>query len=220
MALSPAQHARARASLLAAWGEFPDVAPTLERVQAVQAVGYLESTYGLGWKGPMTGSWNMGAIQCATAECRAAAAGLRPVDERSWSEALLSPCPPGTAPNSDTHADGARYVACFRRYPSEVAGWAALVRLLLSMRPVRAVLDSGNAWTVARAMKEARYYEGKGTPEQAIATYGAGLSLRAREASEALGERYALGTGPSSTGVLLLGAAALGGAAWWYWGRS
>ena len=100
-----------------------------------QAVALHESGYGSGWGRScpeMVGSWNMGAIQGS----------------------------PG-AICGDSHADGSRYTARYRIYPSAEAGAAGLWHELWRRPGVRRVLldNSLDVRGMAKAMRASGYFE-------------------------------------------------------------
>lgn len=124
-------HAAAHAVLLAT--RPPEAGP--RAVRLVQAVALHETGYGQGWARScpgLVGGHNWGAIQGQ----------------------------PG-AVCGDTHADGTRYQASYKRYPSDEAGAADLWRELWRRPGVRRVLldDSLDVEGLAAAMHASRYME-------------------------------------------------------------
>ncbi len=204
------KHADARAIVLEAWGGLPNApTPTAPAVQAVQAIALGESGYGEGWKATsaMHGSKNWGAVQC----CRPLADGT---------------CPEGSAPHGDRGPTGA-YVACFKLYPTHVAGARDLLRELFRRSAVRAALDGGDATRIAGAMYDSRYFtatkeEVGGSPSatraNAVARYGSAIEHNAAIIAKSLGEPvYVKRPGAVGVVVAACGVFAVGGAAWLAW---
>lgn len=110
--------------------------PTLREAQFGQAVARGESGYGRGWKDAGIGSHNWGAVQAG-----------RP------------PCDPNRAfPYGDTHADGSKYAACFRKYPDDVTGAADFLRIMFKPNVIAAA-NAGDIRGVSTAMRANRYFE-------------------------------------------------------------
>lgn len=105
--------------------------PRLSELQGVQAIGRFEGRYG-SWKAAN----NWGAVQCG-----------RP------------PCPGDCFEHGDTDAEGVPYSACFRIYPSPVAGAADLVRELYRRAGVPEAMRAGNADLIAHHMRKTGYFE-------------------------------------------------------------
>lgn len=59
-----AEHKAQRPMMIAGFTKALGRAPNLAELQYGQAIAYLETEYGNGWKGPMVGSNNYGAVQC------------------------------------------------------------------------------------------------------------------------------------------------------------
>lgn len=172
----------ARAVMLdayAARGLSPDAA----ELQLAQAVGRHEGRYGSGIAGA-TNNW--GAVQC----------GARP------------PCPAGCAEHGDTHAGGAAYRACFRAYPTAVAGAADMLRELVRRKNVREAMRAGDAAAMARAMRAAGYFEAP------AASYAAALERNRAAIANALGEPIFAGGGGRVSRLVaaVLSVATVGGA--------
>jgi hypothetical protein len=112
---------------------------TPTELQYAQAVAWLETNYGQGWKGAMVGSNNWGAVQCgktATGTC---------------------------IQYQDSRADGTKYSVGFRAYPSAVAGAEDVVRHVFQKRPKTAsalASSTPSAYRASYAMRRERYYEG------------------------------------------------------------
>ena len=111
-------------------------------------VGYLESSYGRGWKGAGVGSNNMGAIQAGS----------------SWKgETFLYT---DTRPNPD--GTSTPYTVAFRKYPTPQAGWDDLARVMYSARrrSVLVAASMGDTYSVSQFMRETWYYEGFGATQR------------------------------------------------------
>lgn len=133
-------HRNARPIVQAALERVLGRSPTPYELQYGHGVAWLESNYGRGWKGPMVGSNNWGAVQC----------------------------PKGSTggdciPYQDSFADGTRYDVSFRRYATPEDGAADALRHVFAKRPRTAAAIAGKGATVYRAsfaMRRERYYEG------------------------------------------------------------
>jgi hypothetical protein len=160
---------RARLTLLRVWESVTGDPPTLAALQVVQAIGRHEGFYGEASKPPeWKGSHNWGAVQCGH--------GL--------------PCANDCFEASDSHEDGQRYRACFKRYPSDDAGAADLVRLVTGSRPsVKKWLASGNLDAVAFEMHRTHYHET--LPDR----YAAALLSNAEAMTKALPEKLVVSRG-------------------------
>ena len=155
----------AREVVLDAWAaQHPGLEPTLAEIQAIQAVGRFEGSYGLATRpAAWVGSHNWGAVQCGHG----------------------APCGDHCFETQDSHADGTVYRWCYKRYPSAVDGAADVVRLLTDKRPtVWAAMRAGSADDIAGQMRETGYHE---TPAP---KYAERISANARELAEALGEPW------------------------------
>jgi hypothetical protein len=134
-----ASHRAARPIVAAALKGLLGREPTLAELQYGQAIAWLETNYGRGWKGAMVGSNNWGAVQCA--------------------KGSTQPC----ISYEDSYADGTKYTVSFRSYASAEEGAADMLRHVFKLRPITAgVLHSGDGTTVraSYAMRRERYYEG------------------------------------------------------------
>ena len=118
--------------------------PTLLEVQFVQAVAWLESNYGAGWKGAGIGSWNMGAVQSGHAPCNPAT---------SFEYTDSHPNPDGTS---------TKYTICFRKYPGPVEGMADVARILYKQMKI----DPSSIAAVSSQMYDKHYYEGFGATRE------------------------------------------------------
>lgn len=145
--------------------------------QAVQTVSLQESGYGRGWKPPMVGSHNMGAIQRFP---------------------RTDPCPVGSVPYGDSHRNGEKYAGCFRVYDTDQAGIDDLVAVLWA-HPLRraAFIAPRSIDQIATALIRSVYAEGRGASEgAAIATEVAALFPAARRIARELPEPLYLPRAP------------------------
>ena len=120
-------------------------------LQYAQAVAWLETSYGNGWKGAMVGSNNWGAVQCSGAAQSGA----------------------GCIAYEDSYPDGTKYKVSFKSYPSPTAGAEDVVRHVFVQRPkTGSVLSSSkpSAFRASYAMRREKYYGG--FCPQATAQYG------------------------------------------------
>lgn len=148
-----------------------DYTPTLEELQAFGAIGTLESSYGRGWSGPMSGSNNWGAITC----------GSKPDDSGQ--------CPAGCSPNKDTSPYSGEYVTCFRRYGSPAEGAAGLISFIYKWPEVQEAIKSGNLDEVSWTMRQRSYFLGfKTDPREAARDHAAAIEKHAAAIAEANGE--------------------------------
>ena len=163
----------ARSILRNEWRKFRGAAPTDTMLQAVGAIARHETVYGHADKPPgWSDTHNWGAIQCA---------------------GTVAPCPEGCFEAKDTHADGTPYQGCYKVYPSDEAGAFDLIQTLLA-KGLRDALASGNAVTLAAAMKKRGYFE------DSIDHYSKDIANNAAAIARAMPEplRVTLG-GPSSS---------------------
>lgn len=174
---TPSARIRAAFNTLAdAWLDIGGIPPS-QALYSVLAVAGLESSYG------NVATHNWGSIQC----------GHGP------------PCGDDCVELGDTHADGSGYKWCYRRYNTARDGALDLARLLIR-RVGMETLSAGNMTSLARAMKEARYYE------LAEEKYAAHLEARYRDVLSAMGAPPPpRSEGGSGWLVVLIGAL---GAAW------
>lgn len=141
--------------------------PTLLEVQFVQAVAWLESQYGQGWKGAGVGSWNMGAVQAGHAPCNPAT---------SFEYTDTHPNPDGTS---------TPYTICFRKYPGPTEGMADVARILYKQMGITPT----SIRAVSTQMYEKHYYEGFGaTKEARINNHIKALTAGLTKITTALGE--------------------------------
>lgn len=137
-------HAQARIHLAEAWLiEFPGIQPSLAELQAIQAIGLHEGSYGdaKAW-GRAYDPNNWGAVQCTT---------HKPPD-----------CQPGHCfPHGDSDPFKGKYIWCYREYATPTDGAGHLVRLLTKYRPTTAdAIMIGDASEIARTMYYSNYYGG------------------------------------------------------------
>lgn len=143
-------HALARPIMAAAFARVMGRKPNLFELQYAQAIAFLESSYGRGWKGEMVGSNNWGAVQCASGNQS------------------------GCIPYRDSFPDGTTYAITFRSYASPEDGAVDVIRHVFSLRPrVAQALASGGAtaFRASLAMRRGKYYGG--FCPKATAQYGA-----------------------------------------------
>lgn len=208
-----ASHQDARAWAIAGTEAALGREPTLLEVQFVQAVAWLESNYGAGWKGAGVGSWNMGAVQA---------------------KPLNPPCAPGkkiecdpatSFVNADSrpNADGTStpYECCYRKYPTPEAGMQHVADILYN----RMKIQPTSIEAVSTQMYDKHYYEGFGaTREERIAKHVDRLNAGLEKITAALDEPmppYSSGdetdTGDDTGMLMFLGAGAallVGGFIW------
>lgn len=118
-------------------------APTRRELDGLLALARLETHFGGAWtteQGRAAHNW--GAVQAGAA-----------VD---------NVCPVGSFAATDTHPTSGAYLACFRAYPSNVAGAADVVRIVMRDAASRRELARGNSQAFAAAQHAAGYYEGRG----------------------------------------------------------
>ena len=145
--------------------------PSLELLQTIGAIADLESSYGRGWGGPMSGSNNWGAITCPG------------YDQETGT------CPPGCSPNKDSSPYSGEYITCFRRWSTPAEGAAGLVKFLSKWPEVMAAIESGNLDEVSWTMRQRNYYLGfKPDPREASRVHAGSLEKRVNEIASALGE--------------------------------
>ena len=143
---------------------------TRVELQCLQAVAWLETSYGMGWKGTGIGSNNFGAMQAGAA----------------WHGATFL--------YTDTHpnADGTStpYTVAFRKYPTAIAGAEDFLRIVYTKRPsVLAAASRGDIDGFSAALHATRYYEGFGrTVGERIAHHFAAVVKAIQRQCKALGE--------------------------------
>lgn len=154
-------HKWARSIVTAAFKQAIGREPTLAELQYGQAVCWLETRYGKGWKPAMSGAKNWGAVQCrGSAQVSGQSVLLGGVD------ADAEPIATGAGDcieYEDSFADGTRYKVSFRAYASDVDGAADVMRHVFKLRPrtAQALAEKGaTAFRASWAMRRERYYEG------------------------------------------------------------
>lgn len=84
---------------------------------------------------------------------------------------------------TDTRANGDKYQACFRRFPTPEAGAAAFLHTLYEQRPeVLAAANAGDVDLVAERMRASKYFE------LPLARYQKALNTNVDKVAKALGE--------------------------------
>jgi|GEM_PF-3680596 len=135
-----ALHREARATMSQAFRNVVGRDPSVSELQYLQAVAWLETNYGRGWKGAMVGSNNWGAVQCGAVGGSA-----------------------GCIQYEDSYPDGTKYKVSFRSYPSALAGAEDVVRHVIKLRPRTGDALSSQSPTAFRAsyaMRREKYYGG------------------------------------------------------------
>jgi len=123
---------------------FKDVvgrAGSIFELQYAQAVAFLESSYGKGWKDPMKGCFNWGAVQC-------------PANAQTG---------PGCVPYQDSQSSGQKYDVSFRCYGSDLEGARDVIKHVFVKRAQTAAILADTAGTNFRAsyaMRRESYYGG------------------------------------------------------------
>ena len=128
--------------------------PSLPAAQCVQAVGFIETSYGAGWTGSGKESNNIGAIQRGLPPCNLQTSFLYT----------------DTHPNDD--GSSSTYRACFAKYASPAKGFEDLVRVVYLNNPdpesrrnrarVLAAAERGDVYGVSEELYRSGYYEGHG----------------------------------------------------------
>ncbi len=155
----PSIHKDARRFASTAIGTALQTPPDSDLVRHLAAVGFLETSYGRGWRGAGVGSNNIGAIQVGS----------------SWVG--------DTFEYTDTHPnpDGSStpYRVAFRKYPTPQAGWDDLARIMYVGRRHNVLVAArmGDTYSVSQFLRETGYYEGFG-PTQRDRVYNHFLALR------------------------------------------
>jgi hypothetical protein len=142
-------HTEARALVSLAFTSVFGRAPSAFEAMFLQAIAWLETNYGSGWKGVGVGSWNMGAIQ-----------------RGGWTGSFFE--------YTDTHPmpDGSSkpYKIGFRKYTSAQAGFEDLCKVVYAVNPRRrealAAAAKGDVLGFSTALhKYPCYYEGFGATD-------------------------------------------------------
>lgn len=135
---SAALHRQARQTVRDAFKELYGREPTLEELQYAQAVAWLESSYGQGWKGDMVGSNNWGAVQCAKNKQTAA----------------------GCISYQDSYEDGTKYTVSFRSYETPKDGAKDLLKHVFTYRGTSNAINGGDIMQGSYEMRRGKYYGG------------------------------------------------------------
>lgn len=143
---------------------------TLQEAQFLHAVGMLETSCGMGWKGGGVGSFNMGAITGGPA----------------WTGATFEYKDSYPDSNGVDHW----YVTKFRKYTSAVEGWEDLANIMYEDRPtVLKAATAGDAYGVSAALFATKYYAGRGkTVQERIAGHHTALTRNLTTLCRALDE--------------------------------
>jgi len=158
-------HAKARQWALEGTRQALGREPTLAETQFVQAVAFIESGYGSGWKGEGVGSWNMGAVQTRETD-----------PAKSFLYTDTHPQPDGTSKS---------YSVRFRKYPGPVEGMADVAKILYRQMKI----EPTSIGAVSRQMYDRHYYEGFGpTKEARIGNHVKALTSALSKITAALGE--------------------------------
>jgi len=177
-AFSAELQAQMRQAVIDGWQMVdPGGKPSLGAIQAIQAIGCHESSYGRGWGGQGVGSWNMGAYQC---KCK-------PEGETCCDGCFLY------QDSRPTENGQVKYMWCYKKYPSPAAGFADIIKLFKNnMKRVWAVLQCGNLDEIAWQMRESHYFEGFTTDHRKAAqAYAGALDKCAKQMATTLGETQA-----------------------------
>lgn len=154
--------------------------PTPTELQAASAISRHET--GFSTYKPFGGHNNFGAVQC----CKPNADGE---------------CPPGSFLHKDSYptdkGTSVSYAICFKSYPDAVTGASDFVRNITTRRPrTMAALATGDAWQIAAAMYDERYYQGFGaTREKRIEGYQKAIIANGEKNARELGEPLLLTLG-------------------------
>ena len=186
-------HVQARQVMLQAWPSAIGGTPDLPELQIAQALAWLESSYGQGWKPPCSGSNNWGAIQSGRPPC--------------GSDGCLYT---DTSPQAD--GSSVPYSVCFRVYASPVEGAAAAIRTMYVSNgrgKVLAAAKRGAIYDAAAALYDTSYYQGFGaTRAVRVQHYADALAKNVQAIAKANGEKV-VATMQGTKGVAWLGPALL-----------
>lgn len=194
-------HAEARSLIAEAFFDVMHRGGTESELQALQAVAWLETSYGAGWRGAGEGSNNMGAIT-----------------------------DPSCGPLSFVHRDSRNvnskvvwYETCFAGYATPLAGFEGLVRTMYVTRPtVLAAASRGDLVGVSSELRHTSYYLGiANTIQEQIAAHVTRMQTALSSITSSLGEKLALGAaavrrnpGKTAGGAFALALLGLGALAW------
>lgn len=162
--------------------------PSLPEVQCVQAVAWLESSYGRGWRPPGVDSFNLGAIQAGS----------------SWGGDTFQYT--DTRPNPD--GTSTPYVTKFRKYKSAREGADDLVRVVYQARErdryVLPFASAGDTLGFSRGLHKTAYYEGFGrTVEDRIRNHHKAVVEACERQARALAEPMPGGAPPPRPRLVL-----------------
>jgi len=189
-------HQAARGAIIVAFRDAFGRDPNRVEAQFAQAVALYESGYGsYRFHNHETGEYvsdtnNWGSVHC-TAE---------------------PPCPPDCFEATDTHADGTKYLACFKRYASPTDGAKFFIRTFYKNKPaILAAANSGSIQNVADAIHETGYSEA--SPQKLAGALVTSLS----KITQSLGEPMPKATGGGIRWRLILGISAVAIAGYYLW---
>lgn len=147
-----AMHREARDLAVEAFRNVVHAEPTWNDIRYLMAVSLHESTFGAAWKGDGEGSNNQGAIHATS----------------TWPGRTFG----GIDSTPDAEGNATYYPEAFRAYDTPLEGWEDLVRVLYLQSPAtRKAAERDDVHGVAVAMKNARYYEGWGKPDERVRNY-------------------------------------------------
>lgn len=165
-------HRAARQIVMEAGEEVLGRPLTMAELQYVQAVAFLETGYGNGWKKGMVGSNNWGAVHCSKREegldrflgVSAGSFGINIGTTRvSFGNCIE---------HEDTRPDGSSYKQTFKTYATPKDGAKDVVKHVLTQRSTGKALGSdGSIYGASFIMRREKYYGGR--CPQAVKQYGA-----------------------------------------------
>jgi len=146
-------HTEARALCIVAFEKVFGRAPSRSEAQLCQAIGFIETGYGSGWKPPGRGSNNMGAVQ-----------------KGSWNGKTFGY--QDSRPNDD--GTSTKYYIEFRWYDTPLDGWVDLVKRVYTgglfsgkVGPYRQTMvlapaSAGDSKAFSEGLYDTSYYQGFG----------------------------------------------------------
>ncbi len=172
-------HRAARQTCIDAFTKEMGREPTTAELQYLQAVAFLETTYGNGWKGEMVGSNNWGAVHCTPKQEKddtffgllRGNTGVNIGGTRISAGRCIS--------YTDTHSDGSKYSQTFRSYATPEDGARDVVKNIFKQRGVSKALESGSIYDASLEMRRGHYYSGW-CPE-ATKKYGAKVARESEQ---------------------------------------
>jgi hypothetical protein len=189
-------HQAARGAIIMAFRELFGRDPKRIEAQFAQAVALYESGYGsYRFFNHETGEYvtdtkNWGSVHCGQ----------------------MPPCPPDCFEATDTHADGTKYLACFKRFSSAGDGARFFVRTFYKQRPaLLAAANSASIENVAEAIHATHYSEA--SPQKLVGA----LTTSLVKITQALNEPMPKATGGSIRWRLILGISALAIVGYYVW---